>query len=79
MLMRSWNLALLLVTVASTLSAAPRYYRSSVEMAFSYLGESPTAGPDDKIKRQKTFHLTNESHHNVTLKKVCRGSVPGSG
>ena len=49
MLKRSGTFPLLLVivTLAGTLTAAPRYYRSSVELAFAYLGDSHGTGPDD--------------------------------
>ena len=49
MLKRSGTFVLLLVivTLAGTLTAAPRYYRSSVELAFAYLGDSHSTGPDD--------------------------------
>lgn len=45
MLKRSWNLALILVMVAGTVSAAPKYGQSSLQLAFAYLGEA--AGPND--------------------------------
>lgn len=45
--MRKPNLILalgLMVSLASSISAAPRYARSSLQMAFAYLGEPSTAG-----------------------------------
>jgi hypothetical protein len=79
MLSRSWNLALVLALFTSSLNAAPRYYRSSVDMAFSLLGESPTAGPDDfRVKLLNTVSTeTSRVGDTVTARVLAPAEFRG--
>lgn len=47
MLKHSWNFALVLATITSALTAAPRYYQSSLQLGFALLGEASSTGPND--------------------------------
>ena len=75
MLKRSGTFALLLVivTLAGTLTAAPRYYRSSVELAFAYLGDSHSTGPDDfRVKLLNTVSTeTSQVGDSVTARVLA--------
>jgi len=79
MLKHSWSLALLLVTVAGTLSAAPKYYRSSIELASYYLGDSYTAGPDDfRVKLLNTVSTeTSRVGDSVTARVLAPAEFRG--
>jgi len=81
MLKRSGTFALLLVivTLAGTLTAAPRYYRSSVELAFAYLGDSPSTGPDDfRVKLLNTVSTeTSQVGDPVTARVLAPAEFRG--
>ena len=81
MLKRSGTFALLLVivTLADTLTAAPRYYRSSVELAFAYLGDSPSTGPDDfRVKLLNTVSTeTSQVGDPVTARVLAPAEFRG--
>lgn len=79
MLKRSLNLALVLVMIASSLSAAPRYYQSSVELAFSYLGDAHTAGSDDfRVKLLSTVSTeTSRVGDSVTARVLAPAEFRG--
>jgi len=77
---RSFTLLLVIITLAGTLTAAPRYYRSSVEMAFALLGDSHSStGPDDfRVKLLNTVSTeTSQVGDPVTARVLAPAEFRG--
>jgi len=70
---------LMVITLAGTLDAAPRYSRSAVDMAFALLGESPSTGPDDfRVKLLNTVSTeTSQVGDPVTARVLAPAEFRG--
>lgn len=77
----SWNLTFFffLAVTPGTLTAAPRYYESSLQLAFSYLGEAYPAQPSDFRVKLLTSVSTETSQigDSVTARVITPAELRG--